>query len=257
MKSRLTSLFACAVLALLGAFASAKPAEQQERLDALFLLAQGRLATAAERQAWAGAEAKPFAGLLAQQREGLRGDATAQNAVAARAAADAFGTEALPAELGAVKPTAGETYAELVQRHLQWLAAHPDVYRQVIDRAYRLVVGREAFSIEQDYWRDRATLSFAMLVGCVDSWARRNAPGLMATTGTASISINCCHLTTRRLSPAVAAEVRAASGLLPVGDAALALACGRNLIAPGAGEIASIGGIHFVAVGGGRFSACE
>ncbi len=257
MKSRLTSLFACAVLALLGAFASAKPAEQQERLDASFLLAQGRLATAAEREAWAGDAETPFAELLAQQRERLRGDATAQNAVAVRAAADAFGTEALPAELGTVKPTAGETYAELVQRHLQWLATHPDVYRQVVDRAYRLAVGREAFPMEQDYWRERSTLSFAMLVGCVDSWARRNAPGLMATTGTASISINCCHLTTRRLSPAVAAEVRAASGLAPVGDAALALACGRNLIAPGAGEIVSIGGIHLIAVGRSELSACE
>jgi len=257
MKSRLTSLFACAVLALLGAFASAKPDEQQERLDASFLLAQGRLPTAEERQAWTGAEEKPFAGLLARHREQLRSEAAVQHAVAVRAALDAFGIETLPAELGAVKPTAGSTYVDLVQSHLQWLAVHPDTYQLVVDRAYRLAVGRAAFSIEQDYWRARATLSFAMLVGCVDSWARRNAPGLMATTGIPSISINCGYLTTRRLSPAVAAEVRAVSGLAPAGAAAQALACGRNLIAPGAGEIVSVGGIHLVAVGGGRFSGCE
>ena len=257
MKSRLPSLFVCAVLALLGAFASAKPEAQQERLDASFLLAQGRLPTAAEQQAWAGAEEKPFAELLARQREQLRSEAAAQQAVAVRAALDAFGTKSIPVELGAVKPTAGSTYVDLVQSHLQWLAAHPDAYQLVVDRAYRLAVGRAAFSIEQDYWRVRATLSFAMLVGCVDSWARRNAPGLMATTGIPSISINCCYLATRRLSPAVAAEVRAASGLAPAGDAALTLACGRNLIAPGAGEIVSIGGIHLIAVGRSELPACE
>lgn len=256
MKSRLTFLFTCAALALLGASAVAKPEEQQERIDASFLLAQGRLPTAEERQAWAGPTEPAFGELLTRQRERLRNDAAAQRAVAVRAACDAFGTEAPPSELVAV-PAVGSAYVDLLQSHLQWLAAHPDAYRQVVDRAYRLAVGREAFPMEQDYWRERATLSFAMLVGCVDSWARRNAPGLMATTGTPSISINCGYLTTRRLSPAVAAEVRAASGLAPSGDAALALARDRDLIAPGAGEIASIGGIHLVAVGGGRFLACE
>jgi hypothetical protein len=47
----------------------------------------------------AGDAETPFAEHLAQQRERLRGDATAQNAVAVRAAADAFGTEALPPSL--------------------------------------------------------------------------------------------------------------------------------------------------------------
>jgi hypothetical protein len=250
MKSRLASLFVCAVLALFGASASAKPDERQERLDASFLLSQGRLPTDEERQAWAGAEENAFGALLVRHRERLRDDAAAQRALAVRAALDAFGTETTPSGFDAANPTAGETYAELVQRHLGWLSSHPDAYRQVVDRAYRLAVGREAFPIEQDYWKERATLSFAMLVGCADSWARRNAPGLMATTGTPSISINCGYLTTRRLSPAVAAEVRAASGPAPVGEPALALACDRNVIAPGAGEIVSIGGIHLVAVGG-------
>jgi hypothetical protein len=243
MKSRSLSLVVCAALVFLGAVVSAAPDVQQERLDAASLLALGRAPSAAERQA-CGAPAS-VAELIARQREQLRGDAAAQRAVVVRAWRDAFGREPGQSENAA----ALGTYAELVQRHLQWLASHPADYRQVVDRAYRLTVGREAFPMEQDYWRDRATLSFAMLVGCVDSWARRNAPGLMATTGTPSVSINCRYLVTLRLSPAVAAETRLATGLAPADAPALALACGRNLIAPGAGAITSIGGIHFVAAG--------
>ena len=253
MKSRFSSLIVCIAMAVLGVVASAKPEEQQERLDASFLLAVGRCPTAAERQAWAGPAESTFGELLTRQRERLRGDADVQRAASVRAWLDAFGAEPSADELAA-QPAAGGTYAELMQRHLQWLAAHPDAYWQVVDRAYRLVVGREAYSIERDFWRAREPQSFAMLVACIDSWACRNAPGLMATTGALSISTNCRYLVTRRLSPAVAAEVRAASGLAPSGVAALALACDRNVIAPGAGEIASIGGIHLVAVGGAELS---
>ena len=251
MKYRFPAQIVCIAIAVLGAVASAKPEEQQERLDASFLLALGRCSTLEERQAWTEPAERSFVSLLERQREHLRSDASVRRAVALRATGDTYGTEALPPELVS---NAGEgTYSEQVQRHLEWLSTHPEIYRQVVDRAYRQVVGRDAYSIEQEYWRDRKPLSFAMLVGCIDSWARRNAPGLMATTGTASISINCVYLVTRRLSPAVAVEVRAASGLATAGDAALALACDRDVIAPGAGQIVSIGGIHLIAVGGFAF----
>lgn len=248
MKYRFPAQIVCIAMAVLSAVTSAKPEEQQERLDASFLLALGRCPTPQEGQAWSQPAESSFAALMERQRERLRTDAGVRREAALRAMADAYGTEALPPEL--VSNSGEGTYAEQVQRHLEWLSAHPETYRQVVDRAYRLVVGREAYSIEQEYWRERKSISFAMLVACIDSWARRNAPGLMATTGTASISINCVHLVTRRLSPVVAAEVRAASGLAPEGEPALALACDRDVIAPGAGQIVSIGGIHMIAVGG-------
>lgn len=251
MKYRSSALVVCIAIAVLGVVASAKPEEQQERIDASFLLAQGRCPTREERQIWTEPTERSFKELMDRQRDDLRKDASVRRAVASRATADAYGTEALPPELVS---TSGEgTYSEQVQRHLEWLSTHPETYRQLVDRAYRHVVGREAYTIEQEYWRERKPLSYVMLVGCIDSWARRNAPGLMATTGTASISINCVHLVTRRLSPSVAAEVRAGSGFAPDGDAALALACDRDVIAPGASQIVSIGGIHLIAVGSSAF----
>ena len=248
MKSRLFSLLVCALLALGNAVAAATPEAPLERLDASFLLALGRLPADSEKPAWAAATPITVVDLLARHRARLRDDSAAQRAVYVRSWHDAFGCEPGTAELAAAPATSG-TYAELLQRHLLWLTAHPADYRQVVDRAYQRSVGRGAFPIEQDYWKERPTLSFALLVGCIDNWARRNAPGLMATTGMAAVSVNCRYLTTRRLSPAVAAEVRAATGLVPAGTPALATAGTRNVVAPGATELVSIGGIHFVAVG--------
>ncbi len=248
MKFRLFSLLVCALLAWGNTVAAATPEAPRERLDAAFLLALGRLPSDAEMTAWATATPFTVTDLLARHRTRLRDDAAAQSAVWLRSWHDAFGCAPGTAELAA-GPATGGTYAELLQRHLLWLTDHPADYRQVVDRAYQRSVGRGAFPIEQDYWRERPTLSFALLVGCIDNWARRNAPGLMATTGMASVSVNCRHLTTRRLSPAVAAEVRAATGLVPAGTPALAVAGARNVVAPGATELVSIGGIHFAAVG--------
>jgi hypothetical protein len=137
-----------------------------------------------------------------------------------------------------------------VQRHIQRLGGNPVEYEQVMHRAYRLHLERDAYAVELDYWRARPALSFVLLAGCVENWARRNQPGLMATAGVPSVSVNSHYLAAVRLSSAVAAEARAAAGLPPPGDAALAAALGRHVVAPGAATIASVGGIHFAAAGG-------
>jgi hypothetical protein len=136
-----------------------------------------------------------------------------------------------------------------MQRHLEWLSAHPEEYQMVVGRAYRLVLRRDAYAVEVDYWKRQPVLSFALLAGCIDDWARRNQPGLTATTGVAAVSLNSAYLATVRLSPAVAREARAAAGLTSRRDAALAAAAGRAVVAPGAGEVASVGGIPFAAAG--------
>ena len=138
------------------------------------------------------------------------------------------------------------------QRHLARLAGQPAEYEQVLQRAYRLVLKREPDDVEIAYWKRQPVLSYALLAGCLDNWGRRNQPGLMATTGVATVSINSPYLVAVRLSPAVAAEARMAAGLAPGGGRAAALALARNIVAPGADEVASDGGIHFAAAGSDR-----
>jgi hypothetical protein len=222
-------------------------AQIEERIAASFVLALGRIPTAAEVERWAKDGPSTVADLFSRHREALRHDAAAGREVAVKAAQDAFGRAPSVDELRRLSD--GEIYAEIVQRYIQRLAADPAEYEQVMHRAYRLHLQRDAYAVELDYWRARPALSFTLLAGCVENWARRNQPGLMATAGVPSVSVNSPYLAAVRLSPAVAAEARAAAGFPPPGDAALAAALGRHVVAPGAGTVTSVGGIYFAAAG--------
>jgi hypothetical protein len=243
----LTVLLACPSVTVL-----AQSAAQEERIAASFVLALGRAPSAAEIQPWSREEPLSLADLVARHRRQLQDNPAAQRAVIIKAGEDAFGRT--PGE-DEIKSVAGAgTYVDVMRRHLQSLADRPAEYEQVLNRAYRLVLQRDAYSVEADYWTRQPVLSLALLAACIDDWARRNQPGLMATTGVASVSVNSAYLATVRLSPAVAAEARAAAGLARPGDAARASAVGRHVVAPGAEQVASVGGIHFAAAGSARLA---
>jgi hypothetical protein len=251
-KPLFARLLIVAGLAVPPAIVAAQSPVQEERIAASFVLALGRAPTPDEIQRWVTKDSIPLADYVVRHRQQLRDDRAAERAVIVKASQDALGRA--PTEAEATSLSGAGTYADLMSRHLQWLAGHPAEYEQVMHRAYRLLFRRDAYSVEVAYWAGQPVLSFAMLVACVEDWARRNRPGLMATTGVASASLNSPYLATVRLSPGVAAEARAAAGLVQEGDPAQAFALGRTLVAPGAARVASVGGITFVAAGGPRLA---
>jgi hypothetical protein len=234
-------------LACLSAAVLAQAPVQEERIAASFVLALGRMPMPDERQRWVTNDQVPLAGYVDRHRRQLSGDRAAEQAVIVKASQDAFGRA--PTDEEARSLSGVGIYADLMQRHLKWLAGHPADYEQVMHRAYRLLLKRDAYSVEIEYWARQPVLSFALIVGCVEDWARRNQPGLMATAGVASVSVNSRYLATVRLSPGVAAEARSAAGMVKDADAALARALGRTVVAPGAERVASVGGITFIAAG--------
>ncbi len=186
--------------------------------------------------------------MVAKFRAPLQGDTPARRSVVQRAFVDSFGRAPDDHELAAAAAGSG-IYAERVKAHLAWLAAHPQDYAAVLNRAYQFVIRRDIYPEEIEYWKKQDTLSYVLLVGCIDDWARRNQPGLMVTAGTPTISVNCTYLATVRLSPAVAAEARAAAGLAAVSERDRTANPGRHVIAPGADKIESSGRIYFVLAG--------
>ncbi len=246
---RRPSLVLVSLVALLGwppIAALAQPDVRTQRIAASFVLALGRVPTAAELERWAKDAPQPLADLVARHRKDLKADPTAVRAVILQACRDAFGRA--PGEDDFKQVSDGLTYVELMDRHLRRLEADPSDYEQVLHRAYRLLLDRDAYPVEITYWKRQSVLSFALVVGCVDDWARRNRPGLTATTGVPSISVNSAYLATVRLAPAVAAEAREAAGMV-TGDLRLASVAGQNIVAPGASRIVSVGGIYFAAAG--------
>lgn len=213
----------------------------EERVCAAWILGAGRLPSAAELSGARGDA--PLAEHLAAVEVHLRNDAGAARITATLAWTDAFGTDPAEAELRALPARA---YHLHLRSHLERLGAEPDLYRTVIDRAYRAAVGRAAHDVEFAYWEKRPALPYALLVGCIDHWARRNAPGLMTTTGAPTISITCDRILALRCSPSVAQEARA---LLDLKLTPRAAALGQHVIAPGGATILSAGGIHMVVTG--------
>lgn len=242
----LRALVICAAL-VCGATTRAQTVPSDPRLAAATALTFGRLPLPGEALADAAA---PFATWLAAARARLQTDPVLRRTTAVHAWADTFGVTPTDREL-ADDTTDALTYTALVERHLAWLAARPDAYRAVLDRAYQRVVHRPAFDEEVGYWHSHLDrpLSYILLVGCLDNWARRNQPGLMATTGTPTVSPHTRALDIVRVPPDLIADMRAAAALPAAGSPALARAAGRNLLAPGGARLVTAGGIPFIAVG--------
>ena len=225
----------------------AQSAQIEERIAASFVLALGRTPTTADVEQWAKDGPRTVADLFSRHREALRHDAAAGREVAAKAAQDAFGRAPSEDELR-VFPTARST-----RRSCSATSSGSAGTRWSTSRSCTAPIGSTSSATRtrsnSTTGEARPALSFVLLAACVENWARRNQPGLMATAGVPSVSVNSPYLAAVRLSPAVAAEARAAAGLPPPGDAALAAALGRHVVAPGAGTLASVGGIHFAAAG--------
>ena len=245
MNTRIFPLVLFVALALPFGSAHAQSSDREERIGAAFILALGRAPTAAETGLWGKDGKLSVAELVARLNPQ---EADARRAPAVKAYADAFGRP--PADDAGAAMAAGQgNYTECMKQHIRWLAERPGDYALVIGRAYQTVMQRPAYAEEITYWQAQPPLSFVLLNACIENWARRNAPGLMATTGVATASVNSRWLNAVRLSPAVAIEARAAVGLVPDGNADLGAAVGRNVIAAGGGALVSAGGINFVAAG--------
>jgi len=249
MKKPLFVFFIATAILLFAGVTHAQTEAQKQRIAASFLLALGRVPADSEFSGNAQQPAILIADLIEKNRQQIQSDAATKRAVIVKACEDAFGHEPSEEEIRSWS-TGDRTYSELMTQHIKWLAEHPAEYEQIMNRAYRLLIHRDIYSLEIEYWKSRDTLPYALLVACIESWARRNQPGLMVTSGTATVSINSDYLITVRLSSAIAAEARSAAKLAPAADVADPAAFGRNLIAPGAGEIITSGHICFAAVGG-------
>lgn len=183
-----------------------------------------------------------LAAQLEQHRTALQNDSAARERTARAAWLDAFGRAPSTDELRA-EAALPLTYTERLQRHLAHLRTTPDEYREVMQRAYRLVVHRDAYAEEFDYWRPHGVRTFVVLVACIEDWARRNRPGLMVTAGNPAVPAHSRFVHLARVTPALAAEARTVLGLpAPTAETA-------RVLSVGADGIATAGNMHVVLVG--------
>lgn len=246
MTKRLVSGLLLALLAVLPL--AAQNTDAADRAAAARLLAFGR----ADRTP--AGETASVAEALAAHKAALQADAALRRTVATRAFRDATGRAPTDAELATWTSGAVVTYTEVLQAVTAWLGTQPDEYRATIHRAYQLVIKRPAYPQEFPYWQRYGTVPYVLLVGAIENWGLRNQPGLMLTNGTASIAVPSRFLTTQPVSLPVANEIRPLLDLRVWTDVARQHNPGRNIVAVGAQDIESVGGMHFLLAGGGPLS---
>lgn len=219
------------------ALSASSPAQNRERSIVAHAIAFGRVPVApTEIDATV-----PLSATVENHRAALERDVAARAGVARAAWLDAFGCEPSESELRG-ESTLALTYAARMQRHLARLATEPAEYRETIRRAYARVVQRDAYPEELDYWRPHGALPFVALAACVEDWARRNQPGLMATTGTPTVPARSRFVTIVPLSPETAAEARTL--LLHTAPNSTA-----RVFAVGAENLQTPAGMHLLLVG--------
>lgn len=225
-------LFLALVLQTAATTASADSDTNKERSLLAQLLVFGRAGETVE------ASPAPLAEQIAQRRAALANDPTKREQTARAAWRDAFGREPSAAEWSA-ELALPHTYTERMGQHLARLRAEPPENRATIQRAYRLVVHRDAYSEEFDYWRTHGVRSFVVLVACIEDWARRNQPGLMVTAGTPTIPASSRFVTIVPVPPALAVEVRAT--LVSETESRVLAVSGDHIVTAGDMHLALVG----------------
>lgn len=247
MKFRTLSVLLLGCLASLGTLPAQAPTPQ-ELISASCLIALGRPATIGELKDPLLAN-KTLAQLVQAHRENLKNDPALQRLVDNQAELDAKGWR-IEMKGGDLRDQ-GILYVDRLKQNLERLGNTPDAYREVINRAYQLVIRRDAYPEEFEYWKPYGVLPYVVLVGAIENWAFRNQPGLMVTTGTPAIAVNSRFLQTQRVPLSLANEARELLGLPVWTDVARQHSPGRNIVAVGAKDIESVGGVHFLLAGGG------
>jgi hypothetical protein len=216
-----------------------KPDADSQRTAAAHMLAYGELAPSAFATSPLSLDT-----LLQSHALALQVDQERADTVTRRAYLDAFGItpEASNAPAGAALVGAS-LYYEQVSSHRTWLSNNQEEQHAMMRRAYQWVVGRDAYPEEIAYWANYPTLTFVLLAGALEDWARRNQPGLMVTSGAANIAHHCPYLQVQRVTPAIAGEIRSAIALLSPESTAFAI------LASGAESLTSSGSVPFIPAG--------
>lgn len=231
---------------------------QTQRIQAAYVLVNGRLPNTAEIAYWIGEwkadRTKSLNDLMVRLAQHFKTDVNAHKGVIQKAYQDALGR---PATDGANSEVAHWTkgydnYTDLMKNHVIWLQGNSYEYEKVIVRAYKYVFGSryKVTTDEIKFWKGLPTYSYVILVASMQDHQRKNS----SRDQKSNIALSPA-MVSANLSPVVFAEVRGASGIVAAGAGNIVAAGAGNIVAAGAGNVVSNGSAGIVAAGAGNIVA--
>lgn len=228
-------------------------AQNNERINASYLLAFGRLPNSGEMTYWNGQGQKSVQQLVDLHNNYIKqNQSTIGREVIIKSYVDALGYRPSQSEIN-YHAAFNRSYTAMMSNHLVYIKGQPSEYEKVIKRSYQTILKREPNAGEINYWRQQGLLSYMILVNCHQDWKNRNAAGQSQTT---AISTSSPLLAVASVSSGVLNEVKATySSLVSPGGGNVVASGGGNIVAAGGGNIVAAGGGNMVAAGGGNMVA--
>lgn len=228
-------------------------AQNNDRIQASYLLSFGRLANSGELQYWNGQGQKSVQQLVDNHKAYIKSNmGSIGKDIIIKSYVDALGYRPSQSEIN-YHAQFGRTYSEMMSNHLVYIKGLPAEYEKVIKRSYQTVLGRQPNAGELSYWKGQGVFSYMVLVNCHQDWKNRNAAG---QSQTAAISSSAPVLATATVSSSVMTETKNVyAGLVAAGGGNVVSAGGANLVAAGGGNLVAAGGGNLVAAGGGNLVA--
>ncbi len=255
-----------ACLITMTAFKAEVKAQNDQRIQASYLLAFGRLANSGELTYWNSQGKKSVQQLVDGHKTYIRSNmGSIGREVIIKSYVDALG----------YRPTEGEikfhtqyprTYTEMMNGHLVFVQGNPAEYEKVITRSYQMILGRKPSLDEIKYWKGQGIISYMILANNHQDWKNRNAalqaqaqPQAQPQAQSTALSTTAPLLAVASVSGDVLIEVKEASkglsssaGAVPTGGGNMVAAGGGNMVAAGGGNMVAAGGGNMVAAGGGN-----
>lgn len=237
----------------MAAFSLEVKAQNNERINAGYIIAFGRLASSAELTYWNAQGNLSVQKIVELHKNYIKSNpGSAGREVIIKSYLDGLGYLPTAAEIQ-YHTKFGRTYAEMVTAHMNYITTYPSEYEKIIKRSYQTILLRQPNINEINYWKSQGVICYAMLINCHQDWKNRNATGQSQRIAVAS---NAPFIISAPVSAAVLAETKQAfNSLVSPGGGNMVAAGGGNMVAAGGGNMVAAGGGNMVAAGGGNMVA--
>lgn len=216
---------------------AAAQTDQDQRIQASYILAFGKKASSGEVNYWKTQGDLTVGQMLTRHQQYLTQDAATHTAAIRRSYWDAFGRSAEPGEVQ-YWMRVNDTYTTLMKNHLNFLNGNRSEYEKTIRASYSNVFGRQPSADEISYWQSQAKVPFLILVAYHQDYKRRNAAIVQGRINFRNVTAATTQTLNRRItSEAAAAAGLPASGALIPGGASLIGQDGNSIIGNDAGSL--------------------
>ena len=225
-------------------------AQNNERIQASYIVALGRLPNSGELSYWNSRGNLSVADMVKMHTDYIKIDAGTRRSVIVKSYIDALGYTPSEGEIN-YHSSFNKNYTDMVNSHIKYAVQNSSEHDKIIKRSYMKAFNRLPNNGELAYWKKFGVISYSYLVSMHEEYKRTNN-----SQGNGRLSVSSPSLSAVMVSASVLADTKlVVSGIVAAGGGNMVAAGGGNMVAAGGGNMVAAGGGNMVAAGGGNMVA--